>query len=130
MIHDEFLEKYLIAWLSKKNTKTNKPEKEFSKLREQYEQRTSGKPVIDCIKGCGYYLPIGLIGSKLEGRVETWGMRSGKKVMAKLIDYELCDDPHDMVRESRWQYIGYVGEKPFAEMTWEEYLELFKKQHS
>lgn len=89
-----------------------------------WRKRKSGKPVCDYEKGCGYYLPLGLISAKLIGREEDWEMSSGKIMRVKLISYKRFSDPDDMVESSCWQYLGYKGEKLFSDMTFKE----FRKQ--
>lgn len=92
------------------------------KLFFQWLKRRQGKPVVDYTKGCGYYLHTGLIFHDPRKHEHVWKMTSGKEMRVKLLDYSTFTDPHDMVRESTWQYLGYVGEKPFAEMSFREYL--------
>ena len=53
---------------------------------------------------------------------DVWKLSSGKFILIKLIDFEKSLDDHDKVNWSKWQYIGYKYGKPFAEMTWKEYL--------
>lgn len=96
--------------------------KNWKQYRE-WKSRKAGKPICDYEKGVGYYLPLGYIfGPPIVGRQETWEMESGKKMVVRCIDYEKFSDPPDMVKSSKWQFIQYVGSKPFAEMTWEEYI--------
>ena len=85
-------------------------------------ERKSNKNICDYTKGCGYYLPLGLLGGTLIGKEEVWDMQSGRKMRVKLIGYKKYLDPSDMVHESYWQYIGYENEKMFSEMSFIEFL--------
>lgn len=97
----------------------------YRKLYKQYKDRKNGKPICDFEKGCGYYLPLGIIFAKIKGREETWDMKSGKKMKVKLIDYQAYSDPSDMTEWSKWQFLGYEGEKLYTEMSWLEYLQIY-----
>lgn len=91
----------------------------------QWYKRRKGQPIVDYRKGCGYYITVGLLGYNPIGKTEEWKMESGKTMIVKLLDYERFSDPWDMIKESEWQYIGFKGEKPFAELTLREYLKIF-----
>jgi len=86
----------------------------------------NGKKVINQRKGCGYYLPVGLLFAKFEGKKEEWKMKSGKTALVELVSYKKFSDPDDMVKESFWHQRGYKGEKLFKEMSFEEYLLMFQ----
>lgn len=60
----------------------------------------------------------------LPGSVRTQKMESGKSMRMRLINYSTYNDPHDMIKESSWQYLGYIGEIPFAELTLKQYLKM------
>lgn len=91
-------------------------------LYKQWRRRKKGLDVCDYTKGCGYYITVGLLGHNPIGRESIWDMSSGKRMRVKLLDYKIFRDPNDMIEESYWQYIGYVGEKALSDMSWEEYL--------
>jgi len=96
------------------------------KIYKEWKAIKNGKEVIHFRRGAGFYLPVGLIGAKLKGRIEEWKMKSGKTAIVKLIDYKTFEDPDDMVEESYWQFLGYKGEKQVREMSFKEYRKLFK----
>ncbi len=81
----------------------------------------------DYEKGAGYYIPVGFIKNNNKCRVEKWRMESGKIGIFKLLDYTCYHDPNDMIESSWWQFLGYEGEKPLSEMTFNEFLETSKK---
>ncbi len=93
-------------------------------LRAYYEwkARVRGDERRDHHKGCGYYFPTCIVGHDARGLIETWDMQSGRKAKFKLIDYRLCSDPRDMIKESSWQFRGYEGDKELGEMNFDEYL--------
>lgn len=97
----------------------------YWKIYKGWLRRKSGKDCVDNRQGAGYYLPIGVVcGAPLIGKIEEQAMESGKTMIKKLLSYENCRDPWDMTKSSDWQYIGYKGETPWAEMRWPEYLKL------
>ena len=98
----------------------------YMQLYRQWLSRRRGDEICDREKGAGYYITLGLLFHDPVGKTQVWEMKSGKKMIAKLLSYRGCGDPPDMVRSSKWQYIGYEGETPFAEMTWREYLAVHK----
>ena len=96
--------------------------KMFFSLSCEWFKRKAGKPIVDHKKGCGYYFTIGLINYNPKKKYHEWNMQSGKIMIVKLLDYELFSDPHDMIKWSTWQYIGYKGEKPLSKFSFFEYL--------
>lgn len=86
----------------------------------------AGKDCVGIKKGCGYYIPTGIIGVKNIGRIEEWPMKSGKTAIVKLIDYSCFSDPDDMIKESTWELLGYVGEPRISDMPFSEFKELIK----
>jgi len=94
-------------------------------IYKDWKQIRKGKKIINQRKGAGYYLPVGLLFVKLIGRKEEWEMESGKIALVELVGYTTFRDPDDMIEESLWHQRGYKGEKPFKEMTFEEYLSMF-----
>lgn len=81
-----------------------------------------GEKPVNMKRGVGYYFPTGLLFVKNIGRIDEIKMQSGRTAIAELIDYTLFRDPDDMIKSSLWHMSGYKGEKPFREMTFEEYL--------
>jgi len=86
----------------------------------------SGQPIVDWVRGCGYYLEADLWNSfeHLIGKTEAHNVRDGKRGIYKLLlvlHYNEPLSPQDMVKESHWQLIGYEGHKAFSHMTFKEY---------
>jgi hypothetical protein len=98
------------------------------KLKKQWEDRKSGKEIVDFERGCGYYITLGLIFHNPIGKIQEWPMQSGKTMKVKLLSYERYSDPDDMVKSSKWQAMGYLGEKEFKDMTFDEYYDFYTKQ--
>ena len=94
-------------------------------IYKDWRRIRKGEKVINMRKGAGYYITVGLLGANPIGIKEEWKMKSGKVALVELIEYDTFRDPSDMIKESRWHQSGYKGEKPFKEMKFEEYLELF-----
>ena len=90
------------------------------KCWKQWRDRRKGNPICDYKRDCGYF--------SLR-KEQEWKMKSGKTILVKLIDYRLYSDPPDMVKWSKWQYIGYKNEIPFAKMAWNEYLKEHKNNN-
>ena len=90
------------------------------KLWRQYKRLQAGKPHIDLTQYAGYFFPVGFAFSPLANE-HLIKMTSGKVMRATLLSYKLYLDPHDMIEEANYQYIGYENEKTFKDMTWEEY---------
>lgn len=75
-------------------------------------------------KGAGFYLNLGMLFSdNKKGKVEEWEMESGEIAKVKLIDYEACSDPKDMVKESWWLVLGYKGKTPLKETTFRQFMD-------
>lgn len=91
------------------------------KLWMQWKRRINGKPIVDLTRTAGYFFPVGLIGYDPLKKEHLIDMKSGKLMITKLLDYELCRDPNDMIKWARYQYLGYQDETRFADMTWEEF---------
>lgn len=79
-------------------------------------------------KGCGYYIPVGLIGVNPIGKKEEWPMKSGKTARVKLLSFKCFRDPSDMIEESTWAFLGYVGETPVKDMKFLEFIELMEEK--
>ena len=86
-----------------------------------WKRRKAGKPIVDLTRTAGYFFPVGLITYNPLASVHLIKMTSGKVMRATLLSYKLYLDPHDMIEEANYQYIGYENEKTFKDMTWEEY---------
>ena len=98
---------------------------EIVKFLIGHYKRRNGCDIVDRIEGVGYYLTLGVIGcSPKYGDIKEWKMESGKTMTVKLLSYEACSDPYDMVKSSRWQYLGYKNEKLASEMSYKEALEM------
>jgi hypothetical protein len=88
-----------------------------------WRKRVSGRAVIDWRRGPGYYLPGQIFGYRRDiGRIETVDMTSGDRGVFKLLEIDLFVDPSDMIKESRWQLLGYEGQKPFSKMSFREFF--------
>lgn len=85
----------------------------------------SGKEHLLIKKGCGYYIPVRVIGVNPIGRLENWEMKSGKTAIVKLLEYSCFNDPNDMIKESTWAFLGYIGEPKVSEMTFHQFMELY-----
>ena len=89
-----------------------------------WRKRVSGRVVVDWSRGCGYYLPGQFSGySRDIGRVETHALQSGNHGTYKLLSVDTYSDPSDMIKESRWQLLGYRGQKLFSDMSFREYCD-------
>lgn len=78
-------------------------------------------------KGCGYYIPVRVLGVKPIGKVEEWEMVSGRTAIVKLKKYEIYSDPDDMIKNSTWELIGYIGEKKISEMSFLEFKKFMER---
>jgi hypothetical protein len=106
--------------------------KEFKKKRhplyKEYKSRVIDKrDTCDYERGAGYYLPelSFFCADIMEAHShDVLPTASGRKGVFKLIQYDTFSDPPDMVKWSKWQFLGYVNRKPVAKMTFEEYIDL------
>lgn len=104
------------------------------KIRKQWLKRTSGEPVVDWVRGFGYYLPSQLTGEASNedlGLIQEIPLKSGRTGLYKLLSFNSWTKdllgPIDSIEESRWQLMGYKGEKLFADMSFEEYKETLER---
>jgi len=87
-------------------------------LHKEWRKRVAGDIIVDYRRGVGFYFQFW---RPQKGTITTMSMRSGKTMRVKLLDYRMFSDPNDMTEWSMWQYIGYLGEKLYSDMTFEEY---------
>ena len=92
-----------------------------------WKSRRKGKKYSDLLRGPGYYIVSGL-GINPLGQLYHTKMMSGKIGVYELIDLDFFSDPWDMVKESRWCFLGYQNEKAVASCSFEEYLFIYVKK--
>ncbi len=95
------------------------------KIWKHWRRIKKGVETRDFKRGCGYYIPVGLLGYNPIGKVEELEMKSGKIGLYKLVDYKTFRDPWDMVKESWWHFIGYKGHKAIKDCSFSEALSLY-----
>lgn len=83
-----------------------------------------GKITIDYKRGAGYYIPVNSLAHTNEW-TERFEMESGNVGIYELVDIETYSNPHDMIKESYWHFIGYEGEKPVKECTFREFIDIY-----
>ena len=55
----------------------------FFYISKQWYDRKRGKPIVDYVKGCGYYFTTGIFNYSYKGKIEEWKMKSGKILIVK-----------------------------------------------
>jgi hypothetical protein len=90
-----------------------------------WKMKKKGKKFNDFERGVGYYLPVGLITAKIIGTVWESEMKSGKTGIYECISYRTCKDPHDMIKTSQWDMIGYKGDVTIKDSTFREFLMIY-----
>ena len=101
----------------------------FKKIRlyRIWRRRRKGKVFVDFVRGPGYYFTVGLFGYDPKQHPYEWDLKSGKIGIFQLIDYQQFRDPWDMIKESRWMFLGYKGQKAINDCTFQEYLAIYHK---
>lgn len=88
----------------------------------EWRKRKSGEEIRDWDKGCGYYsLPK-------HGEEVVFNLQSGKRGVYKFLGSENYWDPYDMIEHAWFQFLGYEGEKRFADMTFREFRAYLKSR--
>lgn len=96
------------------------------KLWRHWRSVRKGKKPIDGVLGPGYYIKVGLLSHNPIGQIQNLVHKNGKKCISELISYETFWDPNDMIKESNWHVIGYVGEKAIKDCeTFAEFLSIY-----
>jgi len=98
------------------------------KAYKYWKAKRKGKKFCEHERGCGYYLTLGLLGHNVKGQKWETEMQSGKTGIYELVGYESFGDPHDMVKKSWWNFIGYKGIKPIKECSFNEFLSIYCKK--
>lgn len=96
------------------------------KIYKEWKNRISNKTIVDLEKGVGYYLNFPF-GTRV-GMIKTFDMKSGKRALYKLLEYEKFNDPDDMTKSSKWQFLGYEGEVGVNYMSFEQFLKFCNEQ--
>lgn len=97
------------------------------KLWRYWRSIKKGIKTRDFKRGPGYYITVGLLGHNPIGCIQEFQMASGKIGLYELLDYRLYSDPDDMVKESWWHFLGYLGEKPVKDCSFSQFLSLYYK---
>lgn len=91
----------------------------------QWRRLRKGIKLVSLNRGPGYYLFLMNVFHNPVGEIQELEMESGKIGLYELLSYERYSDPWDMTKESKWHFIGYKGEKPVKNCTFQEYRSIY-----
>lgn len=100
------------------------------KRYKYWRKKRKGKKLISYRRGAGYYLDVWMLDFNPSNITWETKMKSGKIGIYQLIDYETYRDPGDMIESSTWNFIGYKGQKPIHECSFEEYISLYTNKNN
>lgn len=84
----------------------------------EWRRRKKGEPVVDYVRGVGYYLND----KELKRDKHEILLHNGKVMMAKLVNYEFSKERKNQVVRAEYQFLGYKGERSFSDLSLFEYL--------
>jgi hypothetical protein len=90
-----------------------------------WKKKSKGEKIVDLRRGSGYYIRLAAYDYCPVGQIWEAKMESGKIGIYELIRCEKFFDPHDMIKESFWNLIGYKGVKAMKDCDFKEFITLY-----